>query len=115
MGGRFYFIGGIGIIALVLSGIVSGVGVITGLENLFKQDESQMAVVNGNEVRVHAGPSKDDRVKAVLEEGERVRVIRRQGAWLKVISEDDRGELGWIRGDTVVKAQSQKEQEKGAS
>ena len=115
MRSRFYFIGGIGIVVVVLSGIVSGVGVITGLEDLFKQDESQVAVVNEDEVRIHAGPSKDDRVKALLEEGERVRVIRKQGAWLKVISEDDQGELGWIRGDTVVKAQSQKGQEKGAS
>ena len=45
--------------------------------------------VKEDEVRIHAGPSKDDRVKALLDEGERVRVIRRQGAWLKVISEDE--------------------------
>jgi len=114
MGSRFYFIGAIGIVVLVISGVVSGLGVITGLEHLFKHEESQIAVIKEDEVRIHAGPNKADPVEAVLEEGERVRVIRRQGTWLKVISEDD-DELGWIRGNTVVKSGSPRGQEKEAS
>jgi SH3-like domain-containing protein len=114
MSSRYYFIGGIGVVVLALSGIVSGLGVLTGVENLFKHEETQIAVVKEDEVRIHAGPNKDDQVEALLEEGDRVRVIRKQGAWLKVTSENDDA-LGWIRGNTVVLSSSSRGQENGAS
>jgi uncharacterized protein YgiM (DUF1202 family) len=115
MGTRFHFIGGIGIALAALAGIVSALGGIIGLENVVKQEEDQVAVVSQDEVRIHTGPNKYDPVKAMLQKGEQVRVISKEGAWLKVIGEDE-GELGWVRGNTVVKMHSENgEEEEGAS
>jgi SH3-like domain-containing protein len=85
-----------------------------GLENVFKQKEDRVAVVKEGEVRIHAGPDKDEPVKAVLEKGEQVHVIIMKGAWLKVINKED-DEIGWIRENTVVWSRSPKGEEKGAS
>jgi uncharacterized protein YgiM (DUF1202 family) len=114
MGTRFHFIGGIGIALVALAGIVSALGGIIGLENVVKQEEDQVSVVIKDEVRIHAGPDKDDPVKAMLQKGEQVRVIGREGAWVRVIGEDE-DELGWVRGNTVVKKDSENQQEQGAS
>lgn len=109
---RFYFIGGIGIVVAALVGLISSLGIFRAIENLVTHDETVVAVVSEEDVRVHEGPSRDDPVKGLLQEGEEVRVISRQGAWLKVKSREE-NESGWIRGNTVVRAESQQENEKG--
>ncbi len=111
---RFYFIGAVGVAAAALVGFISSLGIFRAIENLVTHKDAIVAVVSEEDVRIHEGPSRDDPVKGVLQEGEEVRIIGRQGAWLKVRSREE-NEPGWVRKDTVVRSDSQQENEKRPS
>jgi len=61
--------------------------------------------ITGTDVHMRAGPGLDARIRLRFGGGNRVRILGREGAWVRVALDHRPGERGWVHGDYVAEVE----------